>query len=488
MAGRAYNESIDFSGTQLCNSAASCAAYIPNLPATGFVLTRGELPAGLSLVNGQITGTPAAKSSGNYSFVVCSSNGCDQYFLTIQIGQVVSSGEMDALTTLQKSYIQQGTVVTTSDSRRWVYTGTGDKNLMTSYIDLPAYSMLTFGGVLRSLRSLKQGNVLTARRLSWSDPVEGMVTFSLSGDLGFLMVTWPGMRVRVDELVNFFAVTGSLPGGIQAGFPYFVSFIHSTDEWDKFAISTTPGGQALKSLSLTSGTFKARLNGRASRGGSGRSDIYAIRLSLSDGDVWDSEVGSMMLWGVQSGTSTRLLKAEDIDYADLSARDWLISGVQEDEAVTVPQEGTLRTEMAINHRLVNGAMLANWPSGGEVLVDLDGRSAVAVHEATLGELTIAPGYTRNLRISMLSHLDGVPGWGNLCSLYIKFFATHASSGIDAYRSGGGDEWTEVLAFGPPSLVGSEVSVPVAGAFAVYKLVRGPFDGGVVSVSLRMRLI
>ena len=123
----AYDESLNLTGIPLCNSAASCATYISNLPDTGCVLAKGVLPDGLSIVNCRITGTPAVGSSGNYSFVVCSSNGCSQYFLTIQPAN--------------------------------------------------AAAMLTFGGVLRRLRSLNQKNVV-ARRQSWVQ-AEGMVTLSL---------------------------------------------------------------------------------------------------------------------------------------------------------------------------------------------------------------------------------------------------------------------------------------------------------------------
>ena len=298
-----------------------------------------------------------------------------------------------------------------------------------------------------------------------------------------LVVTWPEVDVRVGEQVAFFATTGTLPGGIQAGVYYFV---RSKVGNGGFTVSSTLGGSPLAPTNQTwTGTYKARLKSRACRGGT--SDIQYIGLSPGEGAAWDSEAGSMMLWGYNATTSTatisRLLKAEDIEYADLSAMDWVISGV-----TPPPQDGTLRTERVVNHRLVDGAMLANWPSGGEVLVDLDGRNAVAVQEATMGELTIAPGYTRNLRIAMLSHLDGVPGLGNLCSLYIKFFPSHASVGIDEYRSGGGDGWAEVLAFGAPWNVVSEASVPVTGAYAVYKIVRGSDEfTEVISVSLRMRL-
>ena len=50
--------------------------------------------------------------------------------------QVVSSGTIANLTTAQQTEIGQGTIVTTTDGRRWVYTGTGSKILEASYITL----------------------------------------------------------------------------------------------------------------------------------------------------------------------------------------------------------------------------------------------------------------------------------------------------------------------------------------------------------------
>jgi hypothetical protein len=50
--------------------------------------------------------------------------------------QVVSSGTIAQLTTAQQAEIGQGTIVTTTDGRRWVYTGIGSKVLEASYITL----------------------------------------------------------------------------------------------------------------------------------------------------------------------------------------------------------------------------------------------------------------------------------------------------------------------------------------------------------------
>jgi hypothetical protein len=50
--------------------------------------------------------------------------------------QITSSGDLTALTTGQQAQIGQGTIVTTTDGTRWVYTGTGTKTLAASYIIL----------------------------------------------------------------------------------------------------------------------------------------------------------------------------------------------------------------------------------------------------------------------------------------------------------------------------------------------------------------
>lgn len=56
-----------------------CSDY-GGLPSAGYVL-RGVLPAGLTIINGRVSGTPQV--SGNYVFIVCTSAGCSQYALMI---------------------------------------------------------------------------------------------------------------------------------------------------------------------------------------------------------------------------------------------------------------------------------------------------------------------------------------------------------------------------------------------------------------------
>jgi hypothetical protein len=320
------------------------------------VVAVGVLPAGLSIVGDAIVGTPAAGSSGSYSFVICGAEGCKQYFLVI------------------------------------------NKSL--------PFDKYTLGQVMSVLRMLNKSTA-HARRYSW-----------------------PTTGTRL----------------VRPGEP---------------------------------------------------TDIKWIGLRPSDSPAWESTANSMVLWGYNynpanaapaTGAIARPLKATDIGYADLSATDWVLSGSGVPASSSLDETKMLRTWTVIHNRLYSeGGYIAGWPSGGDVLVDLDGRNLVNIGAVTIGELAIPPRYPGRLSVSMLSHFDGEPTTGNLCGLYIKFFAAHASMGIEEYRSGGGDAWTEVLAYGPPWEVVSEASVPVGGAYAIYKLVRGEVGEGVLSVSLRMRL-
>lgn len=61
--------------------------------------------------------------------------------------QIVSSGDLSALTPTQQNQIGQGTVVTTTDGGRYVYSGTGSKTAPGSYVQLaditPDWSTIT---------------------------------------------------------------------------------------------------------------------------------------------------------------------------------------------------------------------------------------------------------------------------------------------------------------------------------------------------------
>jgi hypothetical protein len=54
---------------------------------------------------------------------------------------IVSSGGIANLTTAQQALIREGSIVVTTDGRRWVYSGAGSKVLQASYIELSRLNM-----------------------------------------------------------------------------------------------------------------------------------------------------------------------------------------------------------------------------------------------------------------------------------------------------------------------------------------------------------
>jgi hypothetical protein len=105
-----------------------------------FSRTPGEVPDASSLGEGEI-----AINLADGLLYIKSSNGS-----IVQAGarpnQVVSSGAVSNLTSGQQAEIEIGTIVTTTDGRRWVYKGEGSKTSEASYIELaditPVWSVI----------------------------------------------------------------------------------------------------------------------------------------------------------------------------------------------------------------------------------------------------------------------------------------------------------------------------------------------------------
>lgn len=85
-----------------------------------------------------VSGKPAEYPPANHDASKITSGTIDPARLPILPSsvQVVSSGGIANLTTAQQNEIGDGSVVTTTDGRRWIYTGTGSKTSEASYIIL----------------------------------------------------------------------------------------------------------------------------------------------------------------------------------------------------------------------------------------------------------------------------------------------------------------------------------------------------------------
>lgn len=87
---------------------------------------------------GNVSGKPASYPPSAFDASLITSGTIDPAripVLSSQI-QVASSGDLTALTAAQQSTIGQGTVVTTTDGFRYVYSGSGSKTSAASYIQL----------------------------------------------------------------------------------------------------------------------------------------------------------------------------------------------------------------------------------------------------------------------------------------------------------------------------------------------------------------
>ena len=88
----------------------------------------GEVPTSAMLRPGEI----AVNTADGLVFI-----GSSDGVKTIgESNQIVSSGAIAVLTSAQQEDIKIGTIVTTTDGRRWVYKGSGSKTLEASYIEL----------------------------------------------------------------------------------------------------------------------------------------------------------------------------------------------------------------------------------------------------------------------------------------------------------------------------------------------------------------
>ena len=298
-----------------------------------------------------------------------------------------------------------------------------------------------------------------------------------------LIVEWPGVNLDVGEVITLEVVTGSLPSGVDA-VGYYVS--QKVSDF-KFTIARTPSGPPVAPASSTwSGTYKVKVYGKRLARGKLTKMAY-IGMKPGNGPMWESAANSVNMWGFSmpppapaSGHS-RLLKAEEIEYADMSAKDWV---VMQDGVLKAYATKALQTSV-INHRMENGVYFADWTPEG-ALVDLR-ESAVGVN-GVMGELAINPTFAGSIEINMVSYLDGAKQKGNLCSLYMRFFPSHGDVGIDDCRRGISGGWIKVLCFGAPTHVASKVTVPVTGAYAVYKIEHEVMLPAPLSVSLKMRFI
>lgn len=122
---------------------------------------------------------------------------------------IVSSGGIAVLDAGQQAEIDEGTVVTTTDGRRWVYSGTGSKTLEASYIELaditPEWSVI----------ANKPGFALVATSGSYNDLTDtpALAIVATSGSYTDL-TNKPTLGTMAAQNANAVAITGGTIEGV----------------------------------------------------------------------------------------------------------------------------------------------------------------------------------------------------------------------------------------------------------------------------------
>lgn len=98
---------------------------------------------------------------------------------------ITSSGNIAALTAPQQAEIGEGTVVTTTDGRRWVYSGSGSKTAEASYIELaditPEWSIIANKPSFATVATSGSYNDLSARPTLGTMAAQNAASVTITG-------------------------------------------------------------------------------------------------------------------------------------------------------------------------------------------------------------------------------------------------------------------------------------------------------------------
>lgn len=123
--------------------------------------------------------------------------------------QVVSTGGIAALDAGQQAEIGDGSIVTTTDGRRWVYSGTGSKTAEASYIELaditPTWSVIADKPVFAT--------VATSGLYSDLSGAPALHAVATSGDYNDL-TNKPALGTMAAQNANAVAITGGTIDGV----------------------------------------------------------------------------------------------------------------------------------------------------------------------------------------------------------------------------------------------------------------------------------
>ena len=229
--------------------------------------------------------------------------------------------------------------------------------------------------------------------------------------------------------------------------------------------------------------------------GPGGADTMSIAISISEGPslpwregLYASNAGiacPLVIWGypfpLGGGVipEFRPVFVGDLEPEDLAASDWVVNG-------SVPASGAaLATDKVIHHRLDNGVYLANWPYGGDAIVNLLRVEMPGNGAAFHGEFLVHPKFSGNLEVVLDTFIQGAQDPASAVNLGVKFFPYVTDAGVSIYRSGTASDWDYEISGGDEGYG----LWPALGSFGIFRLTKAiPDDMGSVIAALRMRLV
>jgi hypothetical protein len=220
---------------------------------------------------------------------------------------IVSSGDITALTTAQQDLINEGSIVVTTDGKRWVYSGAGSKVLEASYVWVSQVSLpLGFSDA--------SSGTIDLRNYGGSIDLSGYGgSITLSGYAGNINTSTYGGAINTSTYggaINTSGVSGSYIGG---AINTSASSTHSGGSINTSAGSGTGAGGSINtsnkggSLDLSgAGTFSGGSINLSSLVAGGGSPVNAPSILCGTGIPSSSAVNGSIYLRVDGTASTTL--------------------------------------------------------------------------------------------------------------------------------------------------------------------------------------
>lgn len=294
-------------------------------------------------------------------------------YITPDFINIVSSGAIADLTLSQQDQIVEGTIVLTSDGVRWVYTGSGNKLLEASYIQLsdisPAWIQITskpasLVGLAEILTSSSGDFILATGNNTYQ-----VVNFAESVDdrVGNgLMVAGNGISLNYNDSANTLTVTCTLEEVLRASSLVTTVFNKTGSPIPKFSVVYIDGGQG----------DQPTINLASASGEASSSKTYGITSET----IGNMSSGKVIVYGALTGINT--------DQFNPTAPSGNVNGVTLYLSPSTPGAVTTTKPSAPNHMVSVGTIVRTHQNQGVVEVKIqNGFELQELHNVAVSGVT-----------------------------------------------------------------------------------------------------